>query len=551
MLAETGATTWFTTLLAIMTKVNSIASTAVGLLGLSSQGLAAKSDSSAFEQTCADLKESYQAENVTPLYSELVPAGTDLLVPDLDPSCENTTTVVVDLCRLGLNVTTSDRSDIIMEVWLPQDWSGRFLSTGNGGINGCVGYGDMAYATSLGFAATGSNNGHSGQNGTRFLNNLDVVKDYSYRALTTSAEVGKKVTDQFYGEPHEKSYYLGCSTGGRQGFKMAQDFPDIFDGIVAGAPAFNLQGLLSWSGTFHTIIKEVGPDGVPPQSTWEVIDTELLAQCDHLDGAEDGILEDPSQCNFRPEALICGPDDEADSCITGKQADTIRRFLSPVFGVNGSFVYPRLEPVPGFLAFILGSYTEEQFLYTDHWYRYALYNDPDFDTSDLGPQNWKDAFDNDPSGVRTWSGDLSEVSSRGAKILHYHGLEDVLISSATSATYYDLVTRTMGLSSAELDEFYRYFRISGMGHCAGGSGASAIGNRLEGAASEDPEENVLMAMVRWVEEGVAPEAVVGSHFVNQTLDSGVEYKRSHCKYPARNTLKHGGNAKNPDDWSCE
>lgn len=533
-----------------MAKSNSIASTTVCLLAICPSALAANNQSSSFEQSCADLKESYRSENVTPLYSELISAGTELTVPDLDPSCENSTTVSVDLCRLGLNVTTSDRSDIIMEVWLPQDWSGRFLSTGNGGINGCISYGDMAYATSLGFAATGSNNGHSGQNGTRFLNNLDVVTDYSYRALTTSAAIGKEVTDQFYEEPHKKSYYLGCSTGGRQGFKMAQDFPDIFDGIVAGAPAFNFQGLMSWSGTFHTIIKEAGPDGVPPPSTWPAIDAELLAQCDHLDGAEDGLLEDPSLCNFWPEALVCGPDDDTESCITGKQADTIRQFLSPVYGVNGSFVYPRMEPATGFLGFITASYTEEQFLYTDHWVKYAVYNDPDFDTSNLGPENWQDAFENDPSGVRTWSADLSELSSRGGKILHYHGMEDVLISPASSNTYYDLVSRTMGKSSAELDDFYRYFRISGMAHCMGGNGASAIGNRLWNSASEDPEENVLMAMVKWVEEGVAPEAVVGSRFVNGTQDMGIEYKRSHCKYPARNTLKQGGDPKNPDDWSC-
>ena len=440
-----------------------------------------------------------------------------------------------------------------MEVWLPKDWSGRFLSTGNGGINGCVGYGDMAYATSYGFAATGSNNGHSGQNGTRFLNNPEVIKDYSYRALTTSAEVGKDVTAKFYKKAHKKSYYLGCSTGGRQGFKMAQDFPEIFDGIVAGAPAFNFQGLMSWSGTFHTIIKQAGPDGVPPPSTWPAIDAELLAQCDHLDGAVDGILEDPSLCNFRPEALICGPDDnsaENPTCITGKQADTVRQFLSPVHGVNGSFVYPRMEPSPGFLKFISNSYTKEQFLYTDHWFKYALYNDPNFDTTDLGPEEWEFAFQNDPSGARTWSGDLSEVSARGAKVLHYHGQEDQLITAATSTAYYDLVARTMGLAEAELDDFYRFFRISGMGHCAGGSGAGAIGNRLQNSASDDPEENVLMAMVQWVEEGKAPDAIIGSRFVNGTAESGIDYKRSHCKYPSRNTLAPNGDPKDPDAWSC-
>lgn len=534
-----------------MARFNFMVNTAVCLLGM--QHVSAY-DESNFEQSCADLKETYESENVTPLFSEAITAGTDLFIPDLHPSCTNSTTVPVDLCRLGLNVTTSDRSDVIMEVWLPRDWSGRFLSTGNGGINGCIDYRDLPYAASLGFAATGSNNGHSGQDGTRFLNNLEVVKDYSYRALTTSAAVGKDVVEKFYDEPHTKSYYLGCSTGGRQGFKMAQDFPDIFDGIVAGAPAFNFQGLMSWSGRFHTIIKEVGPDGMPPESTWAAVDEELLAQCDHLDGAVDGILEDPSLCNFRPEALICSEGNDNTTanatCITGKQAETIRRFLSPVHGVNGTFVYPRLEPVPGFLAFISGSYTEEQFLYTDHWVKYAVYNDSSYDTSRLGPEEWEYAIQNDPSGVRTWSGDLSGVEAAGAKVLHYHGLEDVLISSASSAAYYDMVARTMGISGDDLDEFYRYFRISGMGHCSAGTGATAIGNGRDAGGIEDPSENVLMAMVQWVEEGVAPESVIGSKLSDDKEDPEVEYKRSHCKYPLRNMLKEGGDAKSADDWSC-
>lgn len=503
-----------------------------------------------FDDACAELGSTVFSADVKTLSAEVLPAGTKLLVPGLDASCTNSTTVAADLCRLSLNVTTSPRSDVLMEVWLPRNWTGRFLSTGNGGINGCLSYDDMAYATSLGFATTGSNNGHSGQNGTRFLNNIEVVKDYSYRAITTSAAVGKEVTASFYQKAHTRSYYLGCSTGGRQGFKMAQDFPDIFDGIVAGAPAFNFQGLMSWSGTFHSIIKRGGTEGFPPASTWSAIDAELLAQCDHLDGAIDGILETPSLCNFRPEALICQPGQNSSACLTGKQADMVRQFLSPVYGVNGSFVYPRMEPVPGFVSFINSSYSASQFLYTDHWYKYALYNDPNFNTTFLGPENWDYAFRNDPTGARTWSGNLTQMAARGTKLIHYHGMQDTLISSASSSTYYDLVSRTMSLSSSELDDFYRFFRISGMGHCTGGIGASAIGNRLTNTASTDPAQNVLTAMVRWVEEGQPPEAVIGSRFRNSTQSLGVEYTRSHCKFPLRNVLKAGGNSTDMDDWEC-
>ncbi len=103
---------------------------------------------------------------------------------DLDRSCEDATTVPVDICRLGLDVTTSDRPAIVKQVWLPQDWSGRFVTTGNGGVGGCLDCIGMAYAAAPGFPTTRSNDGHSGQNGTSFLNNLDVMKDCSCRLLS-------------------------------------------------------------------------------------------------------------------------------------------------------------------------------------------------------------------------------------------------------------------------------------------------------------------------------------------------------------------------------
>ncbi|KAG7108822.1 feruloyl esterase B-1 like protein [Verticillium longisporum] len=139
-----------------------------------------------------------------------------------------------------------------METWLPLNWSGRFLSTGNGGLGGCIQYEDIQYAASLGFATVGTNNGHDGGDGSTFTQ-LEVVEDYAYRALHTGVVLGKQVSRTFYGRPHTKSYYLGCSTGGRQGFKEAQSFPDDFDGIVAGAPAFSFNSLTSWSSFFYPL----------------------------------------------------------------------------------------------------------------------------------------------------------------------------------------------------------------------------------------------------------------------------------------------------------
>ncbi|KAJ6520550.1 Tannase/feruloyl esterase [Mycena sanguinolenta] len=501
-----------------------------------------------FQKACAALGSQLTIPNTTIVSTSFVAAGTSLTFPAVDPSCGTPSQLVSsDLCRVVLTVATSDRSSTAMEAWLPSNWTGRFLSTGNGGIGGCIQYIDMDYASSLGFATTGSNNGHPGQNGTLFLNNIEVVKDFAWRSLLTSAVVGKQITDDFYGRPHDKSYYLGCSTGGRQGWKIAQDFPDVFDGIVAGSPAFAWNNLMSWAGMFHPLIVGPGSD-YPPASLWPVIDAELLKQCDGLDGAVDGIIEDPSLCNFQPDALICAPG-QSSGCITGEQAETVSAVFAPLFA-DGILVFPGLEYGPGLLALIFEVYSTSQFLFTDNWFRFAVFNDPAFNASVLTPDEILFALKSNPGDIEAFSGDLSQFRDRGAKILHYHGQQDQLISSANSNRYYDHVSQTMKLSHSSLDEFYRFFRISGMEHCGGGPGATFIGNVETAVASLDPNQNVLTAMVRWIEEGIAPDTITGTAFINQTKALGVDFQRAHCRYPFHNVFTGKGDVKDPASWEC-
>jgi len=152
--------------------------------------------------------------------------------------------------------------------------------------------------------------------------------------------------------------------------------------------------------------------------------------------------------------------------------------------------------------------------------------------------------------VSTWKGDLSSFRNRGGKILTYHGQQDFLISSSNSPRYYNHVSRTMGLTSTELDTFYRFFRISGMGHCSGGPGAWKVGQSAIGYSTSDVEDNVLMRMVSWVERGDAPEYIRGTKFVNDTAALGVAFRRRHCKYPARNVYVGPGNYTEEGSWEC-
>lgn len=271
-----------------------------------------------------------------------------------------------------MRVTTSNRSEITLEAWLPTNWTGRFLSTGNGGLSGCIQYEDIAYAASHGFATVGANNGHNGTSGYAFYNNPEVVADFAYRSVHTGVVVGKQVSKLYYGTTHKNSFYLGCSTGGRQGLKSVQDFPDDFDGVVAGAPAASFDNLTSWSGHFYTLTGNSTAPTFISYNMWGVIHDEILNQCDGLDGAIDGILEDPTLCQFRPEALQCAPGNST-NCLTSTQVQVVEKIFSDYYGVNGDLIYPRMQPGSELIARSV-LYEGANFTYTTDWFRYAIYS---------------------------------------------------------------------------------------------------------------------------------------------------------------------------------
>ena len=155
---------------------------------------------------------------------------------------------------------------------------------------------------------------------------------------------GKELTTLFYTKPSEKSYYVGCSLGGRQGIKAAMMFPRDFDGIVAGSPALDFNNLQSWRASFFPITGSVGSLNFIAASTWTtLIHNEVLKQCDGLDGVIDGIIEDPNLCHFRPEALECA-NGTITNCLKPVQVETVRKIFSPLYGEDGKLIYPAMQP---------------------------------------------------------------------------------------------------------------------------------------------------------------------------------------------------------------
>ncbi|KAE8155253.1 Tannase/feruloyl esterase [Aspergillus avenaceus] len=498
-----------------------------------------------FQASCQAFSPDTRAASAHRELTEYVPAGTSLSLPYNDATCARPNQVVpVDLCRVALYVETSNRSGVTTELWLPRNWTGRFLGTGNGGIDGCIKYEDLAYGAANGFAVVGSNNGHNGTTAASFFHNPDVLADFSWRALHLSTVVGKQITRAFYGQSHTKSYYLGCSLGGRQGINSAVEFPDDFDGILAGSPALDFNNLVSWRASFLPVTGSANSTDFINASTWKnLIHPQVLAQCDTIDCVDDGIIEDPSLCDFRPEILACTNDAE-NNCLSPEQVEIVRKVLSPMYGADGRLIFPAMQPGSELEA-AEKLYAGQPFSYSKEWFQYVVY-DPSWNPAEFSIHDATVADDLNPQNIRTWPADLSRYKRRGGKLITFHGQQDGKITSFNTERFYNHLSTAMNMAPSELDNFFRFFRISGMSHCSSGPGAWAFGQG--GAAPtmtlSNPGENILAALVAWVELGIAPETITGTKYVDDNPELGILFQRSHCRYPLRNTYIGEGY------WEC-
>lgn len=515
----------------------------------------------------------------------------------------------IDICRIVLSIATSSSTETYVckskgksllektsaytlrfqtEVWLPPysndssaitdrstgdhtAWNGRLLATDNKGLGGCeysssspawipmltlpgVSYDDMAYTSSLGFAVVGDNGGHnsSAYDGSGFYENNNAVVDWAYRSRHAAVVAAKQVVQQYYSQAQSYTYYLGCSTGGAQGLKSAQVNPDDFDGIIAGSPAADTNHLQDWSGVF---VLKTGLNTSDPRfltlDQWTLVHTAVLAQCEPLDGVYDGILEDSTICNFNASTLLCEGAQNA-SCLTSTQVNTVYDIYTPLYDQNGLLLFPGLPAGAELDCAQQEKCTGSIQGLTQDWYRYLVYNDSSFDALTLNQTDFTVADDEDAmhGNVSSFSGDLSAWQASGGKMIMYHGLADSTVTGENSQRYYLHVAQTMNLSNTDMDEFLRFFRISGGAHCfLGGPGAWEFG---QSEAARDASDNIIWDLVDWVENGVAPVTLNGTKFINDTVSEGIAFERPHCRFPYRTTYLGGGlNPNVTSSWTCD
>src|SRR5215470_7940127 len=229
-----------------------------------------------------------------------------------------------EFCRVAATLKPSSDSDIKIEVWLPANgWNGKFQAIGNGGWAGVISYSALADAVRAGYASASTDTGHVGGSGSFALDHPEKLIDFSWRSEHEMTVKAKAVIEAFYGSAPRLSYWNGCSTGGRQGLKEAQKFPDDYDGIIAGAPA-NRTAISLWIA--HAVLKD--PASYIPPAKYPIVHQAAVAACDAADGLKDGLIGDPATCRFDPAILLCKGAD-GPSCLTEGQVAAAKKIYSP------------------------------------------------------------------------------------------------------------------------------------------------------------------------------------------------------------------------------
>ena len=432
-----------------------------------------------------------------------------------------------EFCRVAATLKPSSDSDIKIEVWLPANgWNGKFQAVGNGGWAGVISYSAMADAVRAGYASASTDTGHVGGRGTFALDHPEKLVDFSWRSEHEMTVKAKAVIQAFYGNAPRLSYWNGCSTGGRQGLKEAQMFPDDYDGIIAGAPA-NRTAISLWIA--DAVLKD--PASYIPPAKYPIIHQAALNACDSKDGLKDGLIEDPRKCDFDPKVLLCQAGDGAE-CLTAPQVKAAKQIYSPATNPRtGQELFSSL--VPGTeLGWGVQAQGPEPSANIYDQYRYVVFNDANWD--------WKTFnFDTDvargdrPENVIMNATDpnMKAFFSHGGKLLLYHGWSDPNVPTLNTIKYYNSVVADMG-GEAKASNSVRLFLEPGMGHCGGGEGPNVF--------------DKVGPLEKWVENGRTPDRLEASHSTNGKMDR----TRPLCPYPQVAKYKGTGSIDEAPNFEC-
>jgi feruloyl esterase len=451
-------------------------------------------------------------------------------------------------------------TEIRFELLLPNDWNGKFAMGGGGGFAGTLAHMAMLYgAVHSGYATVGTDTGHAAHplDGTWALNNPERVANFGHRAVHLTATTAKVLIEAYYQQPSKQNYFVGCSRGGGQALMEAQRYPGDFDGIIAGAPAYNWTAM---AATAMQIARAMFPDphnlgeAIIGEEDQMLIANSYLEKCDDEDGIVDGILTNPNQCNFKIESLLCEGEGDQD-CLSEQQVQAMQVIyqgprdhlgvLDSGFPLGGEQSEEGMKtwmtgglnlrnPEPDNEQLNPGGYEipvipNSLFGFGNGVMQNMIFNDPDWDYSTYSYDNYREDSSSIAKILNATNPDLSSFRDRGGKLLMYHGWSDRALSANATIKYFDDVMSHD--PSARND--VRLYLMPGVDHCFGGKGPTFV--------------NFLTTIDSWITSGDAPEALEASWM---RWDFVPYESRLICPHPKQLVYDGQGPTREAASFSC-
>jgi len=452
-------------------------------------------------------------------------------------------------------------------------WNGKIHNLGS---RGCMGeLGSVTPATNDGYAGAVSDGGHSapytGFNCGFALTsshslNIGLLRDFSAEHLLWQTRWSKHLTNLYYGIPPRRTYWSGCSQGGREAHIIAQTIPEEYDGVLGGGAALwfmQFQLVQAWPGlVIKDLLKPKGKTITPAQMS--ALTDRAIDACDALDGAKDGLLGDPRRCTWSARTAMCGsPGVPSDRCVDADQAEAYDLIRKGPHNAKGELIWFPFEPdtaVPLNIDAFLGqammqwtlgdpSFSAAKHVYIDRAHLDAAGDRLGItyeDIATLASQRVSDFVDVSNPAAMGWS------KSAGTKLLMWTGTADRNIQSRNTIEFYRRTAAYFGLSvdSPELQSWYRVFLYPGVAHCGGG----------DGPAPGDKDTGPLFnALVDWVERGVPPGPIVATRYAGATraptpralqVEGAAVGTRPVCPYPQTALYKGSRDTNDGDNFKC-
>jgi hypothetical protein len=460
-------------------------------------------------------------------------------------------------CRVVAHAKPTADSDIPIEVWMPTSgWNGKLIGLSNGGFAGQIGYDGLGAAIARGYAAAATDTGHSASpaDASWALGHPEKVVDFGYRGIHEMTRIAKLVVQNYSGSAPRRSYFTGCSDGGREALMEAQRYPSDYDGILAGAPANYWTGLLSLAVVDTQALTATPASFIPPAKIPTVANA-VLAACDKIDGVADGILNDPRQCHFDPASIECKAGDDSDKCLTTAQVSALKQIYAGIHDSKGHTIFPGYLPGAegggnGWGLWITGPAPARSLMafFGIGYYSNMVYEKSDWTYSTFAlDSGLQAAREKTAAALDAVNPDLGAFRARGGKLVLYHGWDDPAIPALNTVNYYQDVIAKMG--RVDTDSFARLYMLPGVQHCGGGPGPDTFG-AFVGSLPNDPQHNVLVALENWVEKGTAPSTIIATKTAEGNPQGAATMTRPLCPYPQSAKYNGSGDPSRAENFEC-